>query len=849
MRLLKKMKTIAAVLLALAVVLSYVPFSADTYAASKKVSTKMYTVSAKAGTYPDGLKVTVKAKKGYKVYYTTGSDFKVKKVIKSKKSKTFTISQSTTLKLFGVKSSKKMTNKKLKKKKGKSYTYKIEGSSTQDAPSNPQGNDGGSGTPGSQGSDTDTGGSSSQGDGQGSTSTDTPQDNSGIQDNSGNQDGSGTSDDASVSDSSEGDTSSETDTSSEYTEVENPTELTGTDIEISEAGSYEVSGSLNSISVKKGTEGTVNILLSDVTIDHSEDIASSDDGLITVGKGSAVVNIVYDGTNVLKGYKAVADGTDVPDGIILGKKGTAINISAADDEASLSITDTMGTVSADGVDGIRVKKDGSSGGTISIISGNMSIVTGGDGIQAENINISGGTLDIKTSYYYAGKNFYDSSLGSGNYNTYTETQNGKVEVENVDTGSHKALKGGTKAETFTYVTVEENSDYTANTKYTQEASGGITITGGKISIDTTKAGLKCGSISSPGTSNAGVQDKYIIGSPDDGIHSNNTCLISGADITIASSDDAITASGELSVVNDSKIDITTCYEGIEAATINIGTKDSSSDETSVSIVSNDDGANASSKTVDYVYGDEATELPCTKTSTSVSGNVMNMYSGKLYINIPSDSSHTVTLNNGGTDVTYTYSSDGDGIDCNGSFYAFGGAAEVHGSTSGSNSPIDTDNGFTLYAGATILETGANMGNEGLPNTISGSQGYITSSNANFEKGTYTIKDSAGNTIYTTTVPKAAKFFVFTSADVVSGSTYTLDAAGTSATLTASSEAVSAEMGGMGENTPPGMGEGTMPGVGGDGSSDMNGGPGGDQGGPGGQGNQGGPGSQGGTGNS
>ena len=90
-------------------------------------STKYYTISQKAGTYKKAIKVKVKAKKGYQVFYKTSGKFKKSKVIKSGKSKTFKIRKTTVLSLCVIKKSVKVTNQKLNKlskQKKKAYTAK-----------------------------------------------------------------------------------------------------------------------------------------------------------------------------------------------------------------------------------------------------------------------------------------------------------------------------------------------------------------------------------------------------------------------------------------------------------------------------------------------------------------------------------------------------------------------------------------------------------------------------------------------------------------------------------------------------------------------------------------------------
>lgn len=103
--------------------------NANLYTASNKIKTKKYIISKQTGTYSTPIKIKIKAKKGYKIFYSLNGKFKAKKVIKSKKKKTITISSTKTLQIYVVKSSKKVTNKKLKAKavkKCKNYTYTIQ---------------------------------------------------------------------------------------------------------------------------------------------------------------------------------------------------------------------------------------------------------------------------------------------------------------------------------------------------------------------------------------------------------------------------------------------------------------------------------------------------------------------------------------------------------------------------------------------------------------------------------------------------------------------------------------------------------------------------------------------------
>lgn len=142
------------------------------------------------------------------------------------------------------------------------------------------------------------------------------------------------------------------------------------------------------------------------------------------------------------------------------------------------------------------------------------------------------------------------------------------------------------------------------------------------------------------------------------------------------------------------------------AALTITAKDSQSGPDLV-IYSNDDGINTASKSsTTYVYEDESEEK-YTKTTVSSSDNVLNVYSGYINVMIADDETHTITLPvKNGSDNTITYSADGDGIDCNGSFYAYGGTIVVFGSTSNDNAPIDTDGTYYIGSGVTLLAVGS-----------------------------------------------------------------------------------------------------------------------------------------------
>ena len=575
---------------------------------------------------------------------------------------------------------------------------------------------------------------------------------------------------------------------------------------IKEDGTYRFTGSGSNISivVKKNTTATIifdnatidDSLLDDSLLDEDDDDDTEATEAVIAAKKGSYVTIQSVGTSYIKAnpsasvFESAIKHTKASEG--------AITFSGS---GTLVISGTAG-------DAIKYNDEGS--GYVTMISGTVTITDcHGDGIDAENVAITGGTMNITTTYDDASTSYYGTSA----QNNIKESGSTKTETVTYDTGSHKAIKAGTKAETFTYTSVGATSKYIAGEKNSQSASGGFTMTGGVLNLDTTQAGLKANSVSGSSYSKTST-GVYIIGGPDDGLHSNNTLSITGGTVNVASSDDGITSAGELSITGTSVINITNSYEGIEGADITIGTSSASSGP-AVTIVSNDDGINAASKTVSYVYADE-TEASYIKTSVSSSDNSCVIYSGTVTINIDSANSHTVTL---GSD-SVTYGSSGDGIDCNGTLDIEGGTVYVYGQSSGDNSPIDTDDGFTLGSAATVFATGASgMSSESVPS--SGSGVYISytfgSSAGDFSQGgspqggpsqggpggllnapgglSSSSTISAGSSfsvasgqtvIFSKTLPYAAEFLFYASPSLVSGSSYTITAGSTTASVTAKS---------------------------------------------------------------
>ena len=154
-------------------------------------------------------------------------------------------------------------------------------------------------------------------------------------------------------------------------------------------------------------------------------------------------------------------------------------------------------------------------------------------------------------------------------------------------------------------------------------------------------------------------------------------------MTLSSSDDGIHADNTL-VISDGTIDITKCYEGLEAAAISINGG-------AISITASDDGINAADGS-----------------SSSEGGPRMG---GGPGMGENSDSNCSLTINGG----TVYVNAGGDGIDSNGYIVMTGGALVVDGPTDNGNGGLDYNNYFTVTGGYLVV-----AGSSGMAQNISDS---------------------------------------------------------------------------------------------------------------------------------
>lgn len=253
----------------------------------------------------------------------------------------------------------------------------------------------------------------------------------------------------------------------------------------------------------------------------------------------------------------------------------------------------------------------------------------------------------------------------------------------------------------------------------------------------------------------------------DAINAEQLLNIESGTLNISAADDAVHCDLVLNIGADGTdgptIDIAECYEGLEAAELNVLSGN-------ISIMSSDDCMNAANS-----------DLGSYDFAMNISGGTIN-----------------------------AYSSEGDGFDSNGDLNISGGIIAVWTANRADNQPLDAD-GTLNISGGTVLAAGDSSGME---LNINAEQAYVTFSASGelISKGDVaSIKSAGGSDLFSAAASCDTAYAFFSSAELESGSSYSLYAGDSSAAAAAEAQAGTATVGG-------GMGGGMQPGAAPDGGS-------------------------------
>ncbi len=501
---------------------------------------------------------------------------------------------------------------------------------------------------------------------------------------------------------------------------------------IKDDGTYVLRGTLTNgmIIVDAGESAKPQLVLDGASITGSTGapiyIKSANKVFITLAEGSN--NTLSNG-----GSFTQTDDNNV-DGVIYSKTDLTIN-----GQGALTLSSPAGH-------GVVCKDD------LAITGGTYNITTASHGIDAnDSVRICGGVFeaycgkdgihvenseDATEGYVYiSGGDFKIEAQGDGiSGAVYVQIKDGTFDI-NAGGGSGNASAGGYGG----YM-----GSYGGNTDSDSTSTKGIKVTGAML--------ISGGS--------------FKINSADDALHANGNLTVENGEFEISTGDDGAHADETL-IVSGGKISVTKSYEGLEALHVQVSGGE-------ISLIASDDGINAAGGVDnsgtggafgnDYFGGGRPGGRPGGGGKPGDGG--MSSGNGSIVIS-------------GGS--LYVQAS-GDGIDANGTLEIKGGYTVVCGPTRGDTATLDYDRSATI-SGGTFIGTGASGG---MAQSFSASpQGVISVSLGNQSAGTkLSVSDPSGKELINHCPELDYALLIFSSPEVVSGTSYTINVGSSNGTAQA-----------------------------------------------------------------
>lgn len=437
---------------------------------------------------------------------------------------------------------------------------------------------------------------------------------------------------------------------------------------------------------------------------------------------------------------ATSDGIDTDAAVnITGGSVTVKNATASTGSIKCSTTMNISnaeinlTVSGDQGKGLKA------GQNITLSSGNITINTSGNAV----LEASGSGYDpsyctaIKSdsSVFVSGANIIIKSTGKGGKGISADKN------IQISSGTVNITTSGGAA---TYTNISGVLDSYHSTCITADAN--VIILGGTLTTSssgasgrgiTSDATLTIGSSSGSPTidiTTTGTKT-YLSGSGDNAeydeakaISCDGAITINNGDIKISSADDGIKSDASITV-NGGTVTISKAYEGIESPYITVtnGT---------VSIAASDDAINAT-----MGNGGETND-----------GSCLYIYGGTILVSATT----------------------GDGLDSNGSIVMTGGTVVVDGPTSQPEVAMDYNGTFNI-SGGFLIASGPNSGNMIQATSTTSNQYAVKATTSSLVSAStlFHMQDASGNNLVTFKPMRSAYYFIFSSPDLKSGSTYSI----------------------------------------------------------------------------
>ena len=415
-------------------------------------------------------------------------------------------------------------------------------------------------------------------------------------------------------------------------------------------------------------------------------------------------DLTLNGTGSLTVTSPAGHGIVCKDDLVITGGNYTINSASHGLDANDSVRITGATLTIDaGKDAIHCdNSDDTAKGFVYISSGTIQAEAEGDGIAASSyMQIAGGNIDLL--------------IGGG-------SENGTKEHSDGFGGFMGGGPGGGRPRSGSSGSSQSMAAEASSSMKGLKAANSMLIAGGNITIN----------------------------SADDAIHSDVSVFINGGTFAIASGDDAIHAEDTLTITAG-QIDISECYEGLEALHIDV-------QGGNIKLVASDDGLNAAGGTDQS--GTEGGR------DGMFGGGGMGGRPGGGFGGMSSNSNGSIKVSGG----TLYINSSGDGMDANGTLEISGGHTTVVGPIQGDTATLDYDK-TGVITGGTFIGTGSTMMAQSFSDSA---QGVIALQVGSRAAGTQILlKDSKGNVLVSHTPELDFAVVILSTPEMVKGETYTI----------------------------------------------------------------------------
>lgn len=488
-------------------------------------------------------------------------------------------------------------------------------------------------------------------------------------------------------------------------------EITDNVMKITKGNTYVLTGNLTNgrivIDLPEGSKEKVHLVMKNATISCKDTapltILNADKTILTMPADTD--NYISDGQSYTEFFDE--DRTE-PNACIYSKDDLTLN-----GYGSLTLNGNYNN-------GIFCKND------LKLLASDINVRAINNAIRGDDsITVLGSTINIETTKG-DGLRTENTEEGKGNISLESTCLNIFAAEDGIDSAANVEILSGEyyiQSGGGTDNAEEHQDDFPS--KNGSRGGHDIASLSGEITSDISKKGIKAGNTIS-------IQSGTLeIESAEDCIHSDGSATVGGnCEMLLRAGDDGIHAEDTLNIIEDSVINITECYEGLEAYCINIkgGT---------THITAQDDGINA------------AGELDTNETAAPTGNDT------------PKKKPDFMNENSSGElNISYGYvyvDASGDGIDSNGDINITGGTVIVCGPTDNGNGPLDCGDhqNEIRVTGGTLLAVGS-TGMMEAPQS-----NYIGTTQLNAAAGKLiVITDSDGIVLTAFKTPKQADGLIF-----------------------------------------------------------------------------------------